>query len=273
MGMGQSIPEWDSTQELIQDQGQGGTAAQDKLWAEQYARAHPEWTGNSVWKAENGVISPRASWLERNGWVFPVAVGAGVLAAPAIGGWVSGSGAATGASSAGAAGVGTTGAAGAGTAGAAGAAGFSTAGAGAAGVSAFTDILTSVFSSRSQQTASREAAQMQYRATQDALAYQREQDAYTRQRDEERTAYDRRTSEEARGYDRNQYANYLGRLDPYAKVGAAAVTGLASSLPSVQSQRPTMGGMVKIQAPTGEVRDVPEAHAAHYLSLGGKRVD
>lgn len=139
-------------------------------------------------------------------------------------------------------------------------------------------------SSRSQQSAQRDASRIESGATDNALAYQKEQDAYERaQAEENRTytrsqfaneqAYSRGKYQEERNFDRGQFANYLGRLDPYAKVGAKAVTGLGASLPTPQSQRPTMGGgMIKIQAPTGEIRDVPEAHAQHFLSLGGKVV-
>lgn len=142
-----------------------------------------------------------------------------------------------------------------------------------------------VISSRSQQGAQRDASRIEGHYTDRALEDARQQREYEQKRDEEQRTYDRSRYDtetaysrgkyaEERDHDRGQFANYLGRLDPYAKVGAGAVTGLGASLPTPQSQRPTMGdGMIKIQAPTGEIREVPEAHAQHFLSLGGKRVN
>ncbi|MDQ3170237.1 MAG: hypothetical protein M3Q55_08885 [Acidobacteriota bacterium] len=150
-----------------------------------------------------------------------------------------------------------------------------------AGISA----AASTAASRSQQSSQRDASRVESSYTDEALKDAREAREFERAQEEEaRTyergryadeqAYSRGKYKDERDFDRGQFANYLGRLDPYAKVGATAVQGLGASLPSVASQRPTMGsGMVTIQAPTGEVREVPEAQAAHYLSLGGKRVE
>jgi hypothetical protein len=143
-----------------------------------------------------------------------------------------------------------------------------------------------VAGSRSAQRTQREASRMENDATMAALADAREQRAYEQRLAEEDRAYERGRYAEDRDYtrakyaderdfDRGQFANYLGRLDPYAKVGANAVTGLASSLPSVASVRPTMGRMVKVQAPMehgGEIREVPEAYVQQLVSKGGRVV-
>lgn len=141
-----------------------------------------------------------------------------------------------------------------------------------------------VAASRSARVAQRDAAAIEGKYTAEALRDAREQRAYEQRMAEEarleerkryadETSYTRGRYAEERDFDRADYADYRGRLSPYEGVGAQAVTGLgASTARALPGLVPTMGGggMVKIQAPTGEVREVPQAHADHYVSLGGK---
>lgn len=122
----------------------------------------------------------------------------------------------------------------------------------------------SVVGARTQQSAARDAARTEDAASREALAYQKEQDAYERKRDEEQT-----------NYDRGQYADYLGRLDPYRAAGTGALARLSSHL---GGSAPAMSypvdqvGMVKLQSPDGRVREVPADQAEHYLAQGATRV-
>lgn len=321
MAMNSSIPEWDETQELIQDQGEGGTFEEARRWAEQYAREHPEWTGNSVFKAENGRISLRASWIERNGWVFPLGVATAVAAAPVAGALFGGGsaaaapslsaatgipagigtsvpvaslggGAGLGASAAGAAaGAGSLGAAGT-AATTAGASGVAPAAAGAAsgtgamvrsGLKDVVDLVTWWAGNRSQQTANREAAQLERESFREAMDYQREQDAYERAKYKENTLFNR-----------GEMADYRSRLEPYRGAGLGALARLSDhfggSAPMQTYARPTDldlpevgggasqsrprdiaggAGMVTIQAPNGDTRQIPRSQAQHYIDRGG----
>ena len=143
--------------------------------------------------------------------------------------------------------------------------------------------LGSIFGSKSQRKSQKEALKQEKRYTDLALQDAREVRAYDRTRADEDRAYERgryaderdfergRYTEE-RDFGRKQHAGYLDRLSPYSRAGAGAVTGLAAStaraMPGVV---PTSGGgrMVQIQAPNGQIREVPESHAQHYVSKGG----
>ena len=144
--------------------------------------------------------------------------------------------------------------------------------------------VASIFGNKKQASASKYATQAQTRAADEALAYQKEQDAYNRKVSEDERAYQRsqdaltrQLALEARDYSRGQYADYLGRLRPYAGVGERAVTGLERQLGgTVAATVPSMargGGMVTLKSPSGSVRQVPAAQAAHYMSLGAQRVE
>lgn len=148
-----------------------------------------------------------------------------------------------------------------------------------------------IYGAHSQQSAQREASRIDSGAAREALDYQKEQDAYERQRSEEERDYGRGKYEEDTLYDRGQYADYLGRLDPYRAAGTGALTRLSShfggSSPSMTYARPTSlnlpqvtqpgassgvrggTGMIVIQAPDGSTREVPASQAEHYISRGG----
>lgn len=145
-----------------------------------------------------------------------------------------------------------------------------------------------IYASRTAASANRDAAQLEYEATQQALADARAQREYEQKRDEEQQQYERgRYAEERdytrgiygeeRDYGRGQYANYLGRLDPYAKAGTRATARLEDILTQSRPMNPAAGpaasgGTVRLKAPTGEVRDVPVAMAESYLNRGAVRV-
>lgn len=145
--------------------------------------------------------------------------------------------------------------------------------------------------SRQASNANKDAARLEYEATQQALADAREQRDYEQQRDEEQQQYDRtRYGEErdynraqygeVRDYDRGQYANYLGRLDPYRQTGNRALTRVEDVLNSSRPMNPAAGGnpaamsggTVRLKAPTGEVKDVPAEMAEQFLNRGAIRV-
>lgn len=77
---------------------------QARAFAQQMIDADPTWSGNGTFKNVNGRAEPTASWLERNGWVFPAAAGLGIGAA-ALAGVGAGAGGAGAAASGGAAGT------------------------------------------------------------------------------------------------------------------------------------------------------------------------
>lgn len=101
--------------------------------------------------------------------------------------------------------------------------------------------------------------------------YAEERD-YGRSFAEDERDYGRNVYAEERDHGRGQFANYLQRLAPYSKAGAGAVNKLGASVgQNTASMVPTMGGgrMVRIQAPNGQVKEVPSQHADHYVSRGG----
>ncbi len=138
--------------------------------------------------------------------------------------------------------------------------------------------------------ANKDAAQLEYEATQQALADAREQRAYEQKRDEEQQQYDRgRYSEERdytrgvygeeRDYGRGQYANYLGRLDPYRQSGTRALTRVEDVLnrstpmnPAAARPTNTGGPMVQLKAPTGQIKAIPADQVDQYLARGAVRV-
>lgn len=151
--------------------------------------------------------------------------------------------------------------------------------------------------SKSQGTASRDASRIEQRSSQEALAAAREEQAYRRRFDEDERDYSRRVGEddraykrrmdaddrlfergrytEERDYGRGQTANYLERLEPFRQGGTRALANLsASTSRAMPGMVPAAGGSrrVKIQAPTGQIAEVPEAHAQWYESRGGVRV-
>lgn len=135
-----------------------------------------------------------------------------------------------------------------------------------------------VYGARQQSRASQQAAAAENQAAQQALDYQREQDAYERQRQEDETQYQRSRDALAdtryadqRDYSRGQYANYLTRLRPYASVGPTALGEAQDLLRSPM----TSGGaiMVRLRAPNGKESPVPAALVDHYLRRGAQRVE
>lgn len=148
----------------------------------------------------------------------------------------------------------------------------------AAGITA----LGSLFGNKSNNRASRDAMRMEADATNRALAQAREDQEYERQRYaqeraeeqrryEDERAYSRGRTADETGYARGQRADYLGRLDPYNAAGTGAITRLSDILGGGRAGGGG-GAMVKLQSPTGEVRDVPEAQAQHYIQMGAKRI-
>jgi hypothetical protein len=133
--------------------------------------------------------------------------------------------------------------------------------------------VASVVGSKTQQSASRDAARIESSSTDKALAYQREQDAYDRKFKEDERDFDRGRYTEERDFDRGEMTSYRGRLSPYANAGVPALQGLSSHLSApLPSMQHASSQMVKIQAPTGEVKDVPAQFADRLLAAGGKRV-
>lgn len=151
-----------------------------------------------------------------------------------------------------------------------------------AAVGAGIGAIASIFGSKKQSSAQKQATQAQTRANDEALAYQKEQDAYARQRAEDETRYSREQDAlnralllENRDYARGQYANYLGRLNPYLEGGTRAFSGLQGSLRgNIAATTPTMGGggMVTLRGPDGSTRAVPAGQVDHYVRLGAQRV-
>lgn len=132
-----------------------------------------------------------------------------------------------------------------------------------------------------QSNASKDAAQLNYQATEDALKqaqaeldYQHSQDAIKNQRFNDVTAYNQ-----------GQYGNYVARLAPYQQAGADATSRLTAILGGTPSTAPMPVGsgqipaaaanstqMVQLRAPNGQVQAVPAAQASHYLALGATQV-
>lgn len=142
--------------------------------------------------------------------------------------------------------------------------------------------IASIFGANQQANASSEAAQLQHQSTEEALADARKQ----------------------REYEQAQYANYLGRLQPYLGLGTTAsstlqnllarspYTRMANSGPvpqySTAAPRPVGSGQtpaaaapssfsggsgtIKLQAPDGTIKDVNLSDAEHFKKLGAVAV-
>lgn len=139
--------------------------------------------------------------------------------------------------------------------------------------------VASIFGANQQANANSEAAQLQYKSTEEALADARAQ----------------------RAYEQQQYANYLGRLQPYLSLGTSAgstlqnllarspYTKLANNGPLPQySTAPAMrpqptapqgpgtqasaSGPVMLKAPDGSTKAVDPALVNHYMARGAVRV-
>ena len=136
--------------------------------------------------------------------------------------------------------------------------------------------IASIYGNKQLADANSEAAQLQYKSTEEALADARAQ----------------------RAYEQSQYANYLGRLQPYLSLGTNAgstlqnllarspYTKLANNGPVPQySTAPVSGGggptptaaspsqqPVMMRAPNGSTKAVDPSLVNHYLSLGAVQV-
>lgn len=121
-----------------------------------------------------------------------------------------------------------------------------------------------IYGANKASSASKAASAAEDRSANEAIAYQKEQDTYNRQRDEEEKAYSRK-----------RYADYLGRLDPYRSAGTAAIEGLSQRIPrDLAAFTPTNGGgMIRLASPDGEVRAVPSHLKDFYLSRGAQAVE
>lgn len=119
----------------------------------------------------------------------------------------------------------------------------------------------------------RYADEQQYLRGRDAQAFGLERDRFGFER--EKFGTEQKNYGEERDFGRGQYANYLGRLEAFRAPGAGVMPALSSVVGrGVAASVPTMGGggMVKLQAPNGQVTSVPAAHVEHYISRGAKRV-
>ncbi len=155
-----------------------------------------------------------------------------------------------------------------------------------------------------QSSASSKASDAQQKYLEEALAYQKEQDAFTNKR---LTSLD----EDARtkfGYGANleaaRYGDYTNRIAPYLATGSSANARMATLLglqapsnslsPYQAHPVPTLGEsrtavtttappqtmnvnrpetpikMVPMQAPDGTIKNVPENQVEHYTALGAK---
>lgn len=122
----------------------------------------------------------------------------------------------------------------------------------------------SIWGSKNQKSASRDASRQEARFTSEALKDAREERDYSRRRDDEQMTYDR-----------GQRASYLERLKPFTTAGQQAITNIAASTQSqLPGSVPTMGSgqMIQMRAPNGQVREVPASQAEWYLSRGATRV-
>lgn len=101
---------------------------------------------------------------------------------------------------------------------------------------------------RMQTNASRDAAELQDKYLREALAYEKEKDAYERQRQAEQTQYDRTWKE-------GQYSDIVSRMQPYITAGGNAADRQARllGLPSSPSpnQAPLTSGRVGAAPVTG----------------------
>jgi hypothetical protein len=130
-----------------------------------------------------------------------------------------------------------------------------------------------------QADAAKDAAALNQKYLDDALAYEKERDAY------------------ARSTEANRYGAMMGRTDPYAQTGASANARMASllglSAPSASGPPPQTpmgpaagaggagGGspaaapdtpMILMQAPDGTSKPIPAHEEAHWSKLGARRV-
>lgn len=174
-------------------------------WHDMYSAGGP-FMNRSTWDSSNGTYEGSVDW----GNVLGVGAVGSLFAAPAIAGALGGS-AATGAASGASAGAG----AGSGAAAGTGATVASTAAPAAAGWFSPANIIpsaisgiASIYGANQQANASSEAAKLQFQSTEEALADARKQ----------------------REYEQAQYANYLGRLQPYLGLGTSASSTLQNLL-------------------------------------------
>lgn len=126
----------------------------------------------------------------------------------------------------------------------------------------------SLYGAHKASSAATDAAKIQAKSADEALAAEKEQRDYERQQEAAKIARDA----EQRTYSRGQFANYQSRLSPYANAGATAVTDLSRGLPSPAGFVPGSGGMVILKAPDGSIQHVPASHAEWYLQKGAVRV-
>lgn len=148
-----------------------------------------------------------------------------------------------------------------------------------------------------QARAAGQASDAQQRYLEEALAYEKEKDAY-----------DRKTAEEARLLEQQRYGDREGRLAPYRATGQssnaqmASLLGLptppnggipaprpftpttplpyapassppASSPPASSAAPASTGPLVTVRAPTGATRQVPEDQVAYWQSRGATVVE
>lgn len=116
--------------------------------------------------------------------------------------------------------------------------------------------------------ADRDASELEYRATQEALADARED-----------RQYQRGVAEEQRDYGRGQYGSYLERLEPYRASAQPALGRLESYLggrPTVAPsgvaapRTPTDTGqptMITVTAPDGRTQQRPASELAHWQDV------
>lgn len=143
-----------------------------------------------------------------------------------------------------------------------------------AAVPAAIGAVSSIFGAKSQSNASKRAAEVEAKSSSEALADARAQREYEQERDRENTAYTRQQVEGDKTYTRGQYADYLGRLTPYANAGAKAVSGLSANFAGrIASQVPASGNqMIKLADSRGRIREVPASQADVYIKQGAVRV-
>lgn len=151
-----------------------------------------------------------------------------------------------------------------------------------------------------QSRAASKASDAQQAYLEEALAYEKEKDAY-----------DRKTAEEARALEAQRYGDREGRLAPYRATGAssnaqmASLLGLpappnggipaprpftpttplpyapatstssapASAAPTAPAAPASTGPLVTVRAPTGATRQVPEDQVAYWQSRGATVVE
>jgi len=134
-----------------------------------------------------------------------------------------------------------------------------------------------------QNRAASQAQDKQQKYLDEALAYAKEQDAYSRKYKEGRDAVEA-----------SRYGDYSGRIAPYLATGASANDRMASllGLPSAPARSVTAGPtpasagpaaapiatmptpgapgqLVTVQAPDGSQKQVPASEAAHWQQRGG----